>query len=53
MYSFENGYVGLDRKVGDMSSYLEDPGQSLRKVRIGVESSIGSVLLKAQDPYSN
>ena len=54
VYNLENpSYMWLDRLVVDMSSYLEDPKLLLRKVRIGVEGSIGPVLLKAQDPYSN
>ena len=32
---------------------LEDSGGFFRKVWISVESSIGPVLLKAHDPYSN
>ena len=53
VYSFEDGYMCLDQMVGDTSSYLEDPERFLRKVRIGVESSIGPILLKTQDMYSN
>ena len=40
MYGYENGD-------------LEDSGGFLRKVWIGVEGSIGPVLLKEQDPCSN
>ena len=53
VYSFEGGYLWLDRTVAYMRSYLEDLERMLRKVHICVESSIGRVLLKAQDLYSN
>ena len=52
-YSLKSGYVELDWSIVELSSYLENMEQFSRKVWIGVESSIESILLKVVDPYSN
>ena len=52
-YSLESGCVELDWSIVELGSYLENLEQFSRKLWIAVEGSVGPVLLKAEDPYSN